>query len=743
MRSRAVVGAIVVVAAALGPAGPARAQIDVGPYRLDGEVAAGVAIIPVDPSGSRAAKWEEYTDWPRGPFLDGLRLRLYEPSERYSLEFSGTKWGHDDQEYFLLFDRLGLWQAGFEWNQIPHVLSTTSRLLARETDTGVFSLSTPRPSPLSVYNDVPRLDEVAVQWDTARMWFLLTPTPGLDLRAEYTRIHKDGDRPFGVSMGSPGNNFYEVLQPIDQNVHDLRLTWTWAGERYQAQGGYVLSIFDNGVDRVLADNPCFGLPAALPSGCGSNDGGAAAPATARMSLAPDNMAHSFFLSGGTTLPWWRTRLTGNFNWGLQLQNADFLPHTVNPAFASNPFLALPQSDLDGHVQTILINASAVSRPLRPLTLSLKYRFFDYDDKTNTLTFAGHVVDDRSLSTDPREAERFSYRRHNADADARWRFGNPLSLTLGGGWEYWDRSPTREVERSNEYFARAVVDMTPVDWAAARVLYRPSFRRIGEYNTFAHAGHEVVEDPAAALQFQSTLLRKFDEADRNRQRVDLEVSFFPLDSVTVTTTGGYRDDDYYNSSLGLQDATIWSAGIDIAWRPVERFSLFAGYVWERYDSEMRSRSRPVSGTTTFDFPDFDWVSDNIDRINTVQAGLHGTLIPNRLDVRVVGSWEYAIGEINTRNPTPPTSGTASQDAAARAQPFPDFQDQLIRLDTSLRYRFLKNWSATLRHVWESYEKSDWRTDGLMPFEGISSIWLGDNTRNYTAHWLGLVLGYQFR
>jgi len=744
MRATRIARAVAVSGLMLLSAGPAWAELDVGGFKLGGNVQLGWGFIPQEPSPRERAKWEEYTDWPNSAWLEELRLRLHDPSERYWLELEGSKWGYQDQEFFLQLGRLGLWQGGFEWNQTPHFLFSTGQFLATQPQDGVFVLPTPRPVPLTIYNTAPRIDE-AVRWDTARAWFLLTPTPDLDFRGEYTRIYKHGDMPFGMSFGTPGNNFYEVLQPIQQTVNDFRLTGTWSGERYQIQAGYILSVFTNGLDSVTADNPCFGRPAALPNGCGAGDGGPAGPASGRSSLAPDNIANSFFLSGGASLPWWRTRITGNFGWSLQLQNANFLPQTNNPAFAANPLLALPAPSLDGRVQTILLNLSAVSRPLPPLTLTLKYRFFDYDDQTDTLTFPAHILDDRGpISEDPKDAQRFSYRRNDLFGNARWRFAWPVSLTLGGGWERYDRNPSWEVQVSNEYFAQAVVDATPIDWALIRLLYIPSFRRIGTYNTFAHAGHVVQEDPEAALQFQSVLLRKYNEANRNRQAVRFELTITPIESVTITNTVGHRYDDYYDSPLGLQRATSWEVGADIAWRPTERFTAFAGYVWERYDSFQRSRSRPVTGTETFDFPDFDWVSENNDTIYTIRAGIQAALIPKTLDLRLAGTYENALGKIISSNPVMPTSGTPAQRTTATAQSFPPFSDQLFQFEAGLRYSFLKNWNVAARYVLQVYENSDWRNNNLTPFvPGVSSIWLGNKFKNYTAQWVGVSVGYSFR
>lgn len=717
----------------------AAAQIRADGYRLDGEVEAGGRLFIEEPSRTRSAKFEEYRDLPEGPVLEGLRLRLLDPGERHALELLGTRWGQEDQEYLLRADRLGLWRAEFEWNQIPHLYSTTARSLASETSPGVFTLPTPRPS-LSAWNSAPRLDEIGVRWDAARLSFWLTPAPDLDLKAQYTRTKKEGERPFGVAFGSPGNNFLEVLEPIDQTVHDFRVGGTLARERYQLQFGYTFSMFENGERRVLADNPCFGL-----AQCGTDAAGA--PARGQVSLPPSNMAHTLTLAGGLNLPM-RTRVTSNVSYSLRLQNDEFLPHTINPALVS-PVLTLPQSSLDGHVQTFLLNLNAVTRPLRRLSLTGKYRLYDYNDLSDEPEFPGSVIGDRTITVEDRRSGRYNYTRQNGGLDARWQFPAPVALTLGGGWERWDRTHHREVQDSDELSAKAALDVTPADWLLARLTYNPSFRRIDRYNTFAHLAHTVTEEDlaSAAPQSQSPLLRKYDEADRDRQRVELMLQLAPTDVFTATTTAAYGNDDYPRSPLGLQHAESWSAGIDLSWTPLERVALSAGYVHEYVDQRMRSRDRERTFTTpaiVFDFPDFDWISDSTDTIDTFHAGATATLIPQRLDWTMGASYSYALGRVDTRNPLPVTSGTAAQRANATARPFPAVEDALLRLDAGLRYHFWKVWTARLGYVFESFEKHDWRTDRLNAFvPGVTSIWLGNDLRNYTAQFVVVTLGYRFR
>jgi MtrB/PioB family decaheme-associated outer membrane protein len=720
----------------LGLPGAVMAQISIGGYSLEGEIAAGPRLFIEEPSKSRKAKFEEYRDMTEGLVLDHLDLRLFSPDERYSAELYGSKWGYEDQNFGLSAGRLGLWEFRFEWDQIPHVYSTTARMLARETDRGVFRLDTPRPAPLSLYNTAPRLDEISTRWDTAKMSLVVALTPDLDITAEYKRIHKDGDKPFSMAFGSPGNNFMEILEPVDQTIHDFRLRGSWARDWYQIQFGYGLSVFENDVSRVIADNPCF----ANAGACGADATGAFG--SGQTSLPPDNMAHSFNLAAGVNLPM-RTRINGNFNYSLRLQNDSFLPHTINPALAANPDLVLPRKSLDGNVQTVLFNLMATTRPWTPVTLSAKYRYYQMFDVSPVIHFDGVVVNDRTVSPS-RRAGRWDFAKQNADLDARWQIVAPLAFTTGVGWEHWDRNEHREVPESDEFFGKLALDVTPADWLLVRGTYRPSFRRVSDYNTGAHAEHTVEEDAAAAAAGQSPFLRKFDEGERNEQRFDLLVQLTPFDTLSISPTGSYRYDDYIESRFGLREETSWSAGIDLTWSPSERVAFSAGYVREQIDRTMRSRSRPVVGTATFDFTDFDWVSDTADTIDTIYAGLKLSLIPRVLDWSSGVNFATATGRLDTRNPVPPTSGTAAQDLTATAKPFPATEDSLIRVDAALRYYFSKGWSATFGYAFESFQKNDFRTDRLTPFvPGVTSIWLGSDERNYTAHIVGLTLAYRFK
>jgi hypothetical protein len=246
----------------------------------------------------------------------------------------------------------------------------------------------------------------------------------------------------------------------------------------------------------------------------------------------------------------------------------------------------------------------------------------------------------------------------------------------------------------------------------------------------------LEEPGLGTGTQHFRLRKFDEANRDRQRADLLLQLTPLDTLTTSLTYSIREDDYTHSLFGLQKDDSWAAGIDVTWTPHERLSMSASYVREEHLAQQRSKYR---ATGQLDNPTYDWVAKNFDAIDTFGAGVNATLIPRVLDLGLNWNFSYALWRMKAFNPLDPTPAAAS----ANAFNFPLIEDTLNRLEASLRYHFWKNWTAKLQYVFESFQKTDFRTDHLLPSEGTTNIFLGNDLKNYDAHILAQTLGYRFK
>lgn len=698
---------------------PVWAQVELGGYTLGGDVEVGWRYFIERPSASERTKFEEYRDIPPGPFLEGLRLRLLGPDDRTFGEFLAREAGEEDQNYLLRGGLLGTFSGEFEWDQLRHVYSKTGRTLLNETGDGVLELddsiqtqfpATPAAGRLDFINARAGRIDLEQRWDTARLGFKLTPTPEWDITAEWTRIHKEGRRPYGLQFGTPGGNFMEAWEPIDHTIHDLRVAVGFSRPTWQVQGSYQFSLFSNDIDVLVVDNPLR-----------VTDDAAAGPTRGRVDLAPNNVAHTVSLTGAVNLPL-RTRIVGTASYGLRLQNDAFIPHTINSAIAGNPLLTLPADDLDGDVRTLLGNVQLTSRPIQNVSVTARYRYYDYDNKTPVLTFPARVRTDQTLIVGTIHNHPYEYTKQNASADVGWRIISPVSLKGGYEWERWQRdTQLREVAVTDEHGPRASLDLTPTDWLLVRTSYRHSWREGTDYR-------QVSSD-------QLPLLRKYDMADRTRDRADLLVQVTPVDPLTFSATASVRQDNYDNSLYGLQDDESWSAGLDVNWALTDRIALFAGYMHEEFDTRLQSRSR----TGAVDSAANDWVARNHDRVNTFMLGVDAGLIPERLTLRLSYNFSHATSEMDASTRSTPTLA-----AAAAATNFPEIRESIHLLEATLRYQFAKNWHAGLRYGFELFDQKDFRRDQMQTSMPASpnDIYLGLRTPDYTAHIISALLGYRF-
>src|SRR3984893_12797244 len=765
--ARLLIATLVLLAGAGAASAQTKTDTQIGGWNLEGYVEPGVRFFLENPNGKHTpgkadGKFEEYRDINQGLYLDGLRLRLYRPDEQYSVELSGKDWGLHTQEYSLSGERLGLWQVGFEWGQMRHIYSTDAQTFLKIFGGNVFILPNTRP-PLSTWNGAPGWShseasrvinqegdgQISQQWQTARVFFKFSPTPNLDLVSEYTRIHKDGQRPFGMAFGSPGGIFLELVQPIDQTIHEFKLRGTWATERFQIQWGYTASVFVNGFSWVRADNPCNPLPPpalACPAVGPQGQFGTT-------SLPPDNQAHTFNLAGGINLPM-RTRVNASFTYGFRFQNQDFQQQTYsNGLVAQNPSLTLPEKSLHGNVQTALFNLDVTSRPFAaPVTFTLKYRLYDLMDFSSTPTFSAFVLNDQNaITSTPLKAGRFDFLRQNANLDGRYQINSMTALTLGLGWEGWNRNHNFEVTQTDEAIAKAALDVTPADWLLVRATYQPSLRRGNFYNTNNYFKYNQNQPPGfSGSGAENYELRKFNEADRNRQMINLIVQITPIDSLSFSPTAGYKYDDYIASGMfhngvtpnqvqqGLQQVVSWSAGMDINWTPSDRFSFATGYVHESIFQKQRSSVRnPLD-------PSLDWISDSTDTVDTFHGSIKATILPQKLDFLFNGSYSYALGRVEQYSPNATGSAVYSanqpNDITMR---WPAFEDMYARLEADLQYHFSKSLTSKLFYVYETFTKHDSQTDTVSPFlAGVPAVFLGADQKNYWAQIVGVTLRYKF-
>jgi len=353
------------------------------------------------------------------------------------------------------------------------------------------------------------------------------------------------------------------------------------------------------------------------------------------------------------------------------------------------------------------------------------------------------------------AGRYSFLRQNADVAGRYQFTPNMALTLGLGWEGWNRSHDYEVTLSNEALAKAAFDYTPTEWLLARLSYTAGFRRGGGYNTNAWGEANMNQPPTfTGSASQLTTLRKFNEGDRNQQVLTLMTQVTPNDTLTFTPSASYKYADYISSGLfeqqaaplnnksllGLQQVVGWNAGMDINWTPSDRIAFTVGYVHESLFQKQRNRNNGPNDAS------MDWISNSTDTTETVHGSIKGVIVPEKWSFKIGGAYSQTLGRVQTYDPNCTGStvcaANAPNDVAWR---WPAFYDSLARVDAALEYNFTKALTGKLFYVYEQFINHNWQTGALTPSltpNANGSVFLGQNWQNYTAQIVGVTLKYKF-
>jgi MtrB/PioB family decaheme-associated outer membrane protein len=517
----------------------------------------------------------------------------------------------------------------------------------------------------------------------------------------------------GMAFGSPGNNFREVLEPVDHTIHDLRFGQSLASDRIRLNLAYHLSLFENEATSVVADNP---LTAADHPAQGSSRG--------RVGLAPSSVAQGFTAAASASLPR-RTRLNGTVSYSWRRQDEPFLPYTINTAIDASAQPISPRG-LDGQVRTTLVSVSGSIQPVRQLSITGRYRTFDFADHTPRVVLPVRVLSDRVLATGEFVPQRYPHRRHNAGLDGRWRLGAPLTLRAGYDWERWERSrDVRDVGTTNEHIPRLALDLILHDRIHARGSFEHSNRRGDGY-----AIHPADTELAT--------LRRFDLADRDRRRVRASIDLLPWDAVDIALSYELGRRRYPDSLHGLQAEGERSVTVDLGWTLGTGLNVHATYARESFDARQQSRYR--APPAQLENESFDWVGITDERVRTIGAGATARLIPGKLDLTASLARSRGHVQMLAFNPTPPSGGTSEQHASATAADLPEIGHTLTPVEGTLRYRLSETWVTALRFTQDGFRRNDFRVDGLTPATG-SDLFLGDGLSSYSARLFTLTVEYR--
>jgi MtrB/PioB family decaheme-associated outer membrane protein len=697
------------------------------------------------------AKYYEYSSIKPGPFSN-IWLSTGSSDGLYRIDVLGKNIGYSDQRYDLDASKAGQHYFNFQWDQTPHVYSTSAQTPYLGVGTNALTLP-----PGSILNTgimtAARLNpflyqtDIGIQRDTASADYRWTPSEAWDIKADYSHLSRTGtqvDGVVGISGRTGDGGGTQVPRPVKDSTQNYGLngeyadTTPWGKITYKA--GYQGSQYTDDYQSYTIQN-AYCVDAAC-TGILNNES-----QFSRMSLWPSNQANALTGTLAADLPF-KSRYVGTASYTMMRQNSNFQPMSTAAAFT------LPAASLNGAINTTLINNTITTKITSELNSKLSYRYYDYQNDTPQERFVSWISQDRTTGSENTiQSLLAAYKKQNLAAQLNWRPTREWNLNAEYGYERYDYGQTAaDVDTTNEHSGKLSADWKPMSWATLRTSGYFSDRRFDNYNHIAVAN---IQWPGLALPSGDTYLanqRQFMIDNRQRTKANVAFDIVVLPGVTISPNYKFQDDNYRlnpNAELGLTSSRIQSGGVDVGYMANHDLSFVFSYLREHYDQSIYgySSAGSVFGAANR-FPVDISAKDTVD---TFTVATKYAAIPNKLDLDLRYAMSRAVDESVNIIP-PATNGGTPQSTTPAGGQWTPVTTWFQRLDATATYKFdpvtvaQMGWKgdvkAKLRYTWERNSDSNWQNDSLAPYSqltaGQSAIWLAGDNPNYNVHMLAVSL-----
>lgn len=687
-------------------------------------------------SGDRWTKFVQYRDIPENFTVNSLDFSIGGGNSRWSLVGTALDAGQLDQRYNLVLEKFGISRSSFRFISWPNYISRGVASPYAETAPGVFGIPAPIRSAfeaapddatrIGIINDLVantalgslRMRRQRFQLDQdfylTNHWFV---------NATVMHERRTGHRPLGVgsynrTAGPVGTGATwmafsdELPEPIDYRNTEFR-----AGIGYQANWGmirfdYTGSWFNNQVKNLVWLNPyqVTALSSADP-GAAPGTGGRWRFDRDQLYINPDNRAHTFTFQGRLKLPG-DSFFSALLAYSLRRQDSPFDPYTLSAAtFPGVPAdvvvtdpSTLPQSNLNGKVNTTTGNAVLGTRHWKKLLFTAHYRAFNLHNETPIVDLPG-IIDMGSFWTaafDGTPVTAFqvpsSYLRQNTSVEAVWKPNRKFQFRVAPSLETWNRS-RRQVSRLNEWGGDTGFIVEPMKWVNAKVTYHYGSRK--PESAYVRAPNEFEE------------LRAFDQDHRITHNPMIIVNFGGKGPWLVSANYSYFSQAHDRNFFGLSKYLRGTAGVDVNYASSDRWGLAAYYNHERIGYRYRSIAKE---NAPFEFdPTDEWDRDTGDKVDSF--GLAFNTVSNNQKWQFNANYDlsFANQQITTTNPL----GTPLFPIDATGRDFPEVKSRFQELFLDTSYALRSNWRAGVRYTFSPYRLQDFATDNVTPYMPVQS------------------------
>jgi MtrB/PioB family decaheme-associated outer membrane protein len=594
-----------------------------------------------------AARYNRYRDLRDGPLIN--RFRFAKESETTVFRAEANNVGYYDQRYFASLESIGKVKATFEFNSSPLYqvqargffsgAGTNTLTINDAAQTAIQTSPLNAESALSTYGNN---YDIKGRRDLANVNMVYTAARDVDVKVQVRNTNRTGTNLQNFGFGSsPGNMLVlDMPVPVDDRTTDLRTKLEWANRKGLLSVGYDASRYDQHNAAFTFDNPQR-----------VSDSPTAGPAFGRAALMPSNSVNTLNVSGAYKLGG-HSKATATISYSKMDQNESLLPNTTNTALVG--VAALPRSTAEAKVDVFSSVFGVTARPTRDLWLNAKFRYYDYNNKTES--FTNTVVPGDFAIGALETSEPTAFNRKMFDADASYSLLKYLDVGAGYSFEGYANHLANETEQgriyksTSENLFRVLANSTGNQYVTARIKYEHAKRTASGFDQQILV--DLGEQPG---------IRHYDIAPRDRDRVTGMFTVAPVPTFDVNASIFYGKDKYPETVYGLQDNKNkgYTVGFDIV--PNAMVNVGFNFGQEKYDTYQASRTSSPAPDPTFTDPRRDWNNTINDKTNTYSVNLNLVKAIKKTDIRFLydisdGNTNYSYGLVPNTTLTAPVQYT---------------------------------------------------------------------------------------
>jgi hypothetical protein len=209
--------------------------------------------------------------------------------------------------------------------------------------------------------------------------------------------------------------------------------------------------------------------------------------------------------------------------------------------------------------------------------------------------------------------------------------------------------------------------------------------------------------------ENPLLRKFNLADRDRDRATVEVNLMPTERMGIAFSLYTTDDSYSESVIGLTDSEETAVSVDFNYAFANNTTIYAFFT----DETIKAAMAGADGDGAV-----PWTSNTEDDITTWGIGASG---------RLKDKWRYGFDWVSSDS----DGEILTNDGNVNA-PFPVLTTRLDNIRLFVDYDISERWAVTLEYMNEQYDTADWSVDGIGPFTIDGILTMGEESPDYDVN-----------